>query len=997
MTMRSTSSVLVAAFVAIAAGCSSGVSLGSVTISPATASIGVGKTQALTVTATFSDGSKAAVDTGIAWSSSDTATASVASSGVVTGVKVGTATITAAYSGKSATAAVTVTAPALASIAAAPTTVSLAGGLTKAIVVTGTYDDGSTATLTSSATFSSSAAAYATVSAAGLITAVAPGTATITVTVSGKTATVAVTVTPAALVSIAAAPSSVTLEITKTQALTVTGTYTDGTTPVLTTGVTFSSAPASVATVDPSGLITGVAAGSATVTATSGTSTSTVSVTVNPKTLLSISATPSPLSLPIGLSQTLTVKGLYSNGDNPVLTTGVTFAVTASSPSGSATVGSTSGTVTGVAAGTATVTVSAGGKTTTVNVTVTAATVSSIAIDNTSPVALFVGGQATLTVTGTYSDASTHPFTTGVAFAVTAASPSGAATVGASSGVVAAVAAGTATVTATHTASGKTATVNVNIAAVTLTSITVVPNPITLPKTTGTVTLALTGHYNDGSSGALANASASFSSDASSVAAVSAAGVVTAGVAGTANITVGSASATTVVPATVYDPTSAFVFYGDYDPGVIPLTGFDGSDTVANPVTRDTTVQNNSRASLKIAAGTACAGYIGGYIKSSAPRDLHATNALSFWAKTDTAGASIHNIGFGNDNTSTGTNAFTVESHGPTGSGYAFTTTFTKYYIPSPNPAALTANDGLFYFSGGCPAAGTSFNVWLNDIQFETLSAAQLTSTFGAVSSASTGAPASLSVVVGTPALIGNPAPNTLIYANISVYQVGWANFTYASADATVVTVDGNANVIGKKAGGPVNLTLTFPGTSLSAAIAITVTAPLATPSTIATAPTLAAANVISLFSSTYTNVPIDTWRTSWSTCCNELVDPYAIGSHNVKKYTLHSFVGVEFVATPIDATAQTTFHVDVWSPNPPGRLEIQLVNDPGGPASVIAKYEATSIPTASWIGLEIPISAFSPALTPRNVLKQLLFVAQDAGGGNVNSVIYVDNIYFHK
>jgi hypothetical protein len=464
----------------------------------------------------------------------------------------------------------------------------------------------------------------------------------------------------------------------------------------------------------------------------------------------------------------------------------------------------------------------------------------------------------------------------------------------------------------------------------------------------------------------------------------------------------GSSTATATVTVSSSNPLSALVFWDDYDTGVLPLAGFGGSYTETHPVTRDPTTTNNGRASLEMAVVTgdcqSMGGYIGGYIASAAPRDLHAYNALTFWAKSDVA-ATIDHIGFGNDNTATGTNAFNVESHGPSGTGFPLTSTWTQYFIPIPNPAALTSFSGLFYFSGGCPA--TTYHAWFNDIQFVTLSPSQLVSTFGALNAASTGAPATLAVQVGTPAPIANPGPNTINYASTAAYIVGWAYFTYATTDATVATVDSNGMVVGHKAG-TCTLTLTFPGTALSQTINVTVTAPLAAPTTIATAPTVSAANAISLFSSTYAATSaahgVDTWQTGWSAGNNEIVDPYVITppGHNVKKYTLHNFVGIEFgLAVPantVDATTMTTFHVDVWSPNPPTNLEIQLVDDPGGAPHVnaIGKYEAGTIATGTWVPLEIPLSSFT-GLTSQNVLQQMLFVASGP------TVIYVDNIYFHN
>jgi hypothetical protein len=149
------------------------------------------------------------------------------------------------------------------------------------------------------------------------------------------------------------------------------------------------------------------------------------------------------------------------------------------------------------------------------------------------------------------------------------------------------------------------------------------------------------------------------------------------------------------------------------------------------------------------------------------------------------------------------------------------------------------------------------------------------------------------------------------------------------------------------------------------------------------------------MYGSAYTNVPVTTWSTGWSSCCNNLTNPFDIGTpaHGVLKYELHHFVGIEYPA--LDATTMTHFHVDVWSPNPPGKLQIQLVNHAGG--TIIAVYEAVGIAGETWVSLDIPLSSFSPALTNRTGLDQLLFLALDAGGATSSSVVYMDNIYFHK
>jgi len=86
------------------------VAVTGVTVSPTTLTLSQGKTATLTATVSPST----ATDKTVTWTSSNTGVATVSSDGVVTGVKAGTATITATTNdgGKTATCAVTVKAPA---------------------------------------------------------------------------------------------------------------------------------------------------------------------------------------------------------------------------------------------------------------------------------------------------------------------------------------------------------------------------------------------------------------------------------------------------------------------------------------------------------------------------------------------------------------------------------------------------------------------------------------------------------------------------------------------------------------------------------------------------------------------------------------------------------------------------------------------------------------------------------------------------------------------
>ncbi len=99
--------------------------------------------------------------------------------------------------------------PALTSIAATPLTIPLAVGAAQALTVTGTYANATTATLTSGVTFASDNPGIATVNSAGLVVAVADGTAHITV----SDAAAALSATPVTVTVTAASSTANTLPV----------------------------------------------------------------------------------------------------------------------------------------------------------------------------------------------------------------------------------------------------------------------------------------------------------------------------------------------------------------------------------------------------------------------------------------------------------------------------------------------------------------------------------------------------------------------------------------------------------------------------------------------------------------------------------------------------------------------------------------------------------------------------------------------------------------
>ncbi len=164
----------------------------SVTVSPATADVSVGGTVQLQARAWDSWNDEISGRT-FDWHSSNTARATVSSSGLVRGFSPGQVTITAATGGRSGTATVTVIALPVASVTVEPAEVVMFRKQQRQL--TARVRDANGAELTGrQVTWSSSDDKLATVSATGVVSSHRRGTVTITATSEGVSGTARVTI-----------------------------------------------------------------------------------------------------------------------------------------------------------------------------------------------------------------------------------------------------------------------------------------------------------------------------------------------------------------------------------------------------------------------------------------------------------------------------------------------------------------------------------------------------------------------------------------------------------------------------------------------------------------------------------------------------------------------------------------------------------------------------------------------------------------------------------
>ncbi len=154
--------------------------------------------------------------------------------------------------------------------------------------------------------------------------------------------------------------------------------------------------------------------------------------------------------------------------------------------------------------------------------------------------------------------------------------------------------------------------------------------------------------------------------------------------------------------------------------------------------------------------------------------------------------------------------------------------------------------------------------------------------------------------------------------------------------------------------------------------------APATDPTTAAATPTALAADVLSIYSDAYTPVAGVNLRPEWgqSTQVSEVV----IAGNKTQLYTAFNYEGITF--TPIDVSAMTKLHIDVWTPDLTA-LDVFVL---AGGAEQSVKLTPT---LAGWNSFDINLGDYTTL--DKAAVKELKLVS--TGG----SKVYLDNIYFWK
>ncbi len=414
--------------------------------------------------------------------------------------------------------------------------------------------------------------------------------------------------------------------------------------------------------------------------------------------------------------------------------------------------------------------------------------------------------------------------------------------------------------------------------------------------------------------------------------------------------------------------------------GGLEYNAFGGSDVFAFDLDYEETY-GGTEASMKFAvpdlnspAGT----YAGGVFFVAGGRDLSGYTALTFYAKASKS-ATIDVIGFGND---LGENKFDVSL-----SGLPVNTNWQKYYIPIPDPSKLTAEKGMLYYAEG-PENGEGYTFWIDEVQFENIGLlahpkATMMGDQNLVKLAYVGVDVGIDNVGYAVNL-----PSGVFQSN----NLTTSYFDLVSSNKSVVVIDkdNTINVVGPGLAliqGSVN------GVDASGTLTLNVQGSFGS----APAPAYDAANVISIYSDHYNNVPVDFFNGYWEPFQTTVSEDFNVDGDNVLNYVNFNFVGTQFSNPTIDASTMTNIHFDIFIPGAVGsstNLNIVLRDfgadgtDGGGDDSNISvDYTSADLVQGAWNSFDIPLSG----LTNTSALGLIIYEGTDLPN------FFADNIFFYN
>jgi hypothetical protein len=413
---------------------------------------------------------------------------------------------------------------------------------------------------------------------------------------------------------------------------------------------------------------------------------------------------------------------------------------------------------------------------------------------------------------------------------------------------------------------------------------------------------------------------------------------------------------------------------------------YEGSKLTAFSV--DEEVSYKGSASIRIDVPNANdpeGGYAGGIFRiDGAGRNLTGYDALTFWAKGSQA-TTLAEVGFGED--------FLENKYLTTRQNISLTTNWVKYIIPIPDASRLIEERGMLrYAASGIGAQGSEvgYTFWIDELKFEKLgNIAQPRPTIF------NGNDLTLDTFIGVTSAIRDLGQTFNLGSGLDqTVSASPGYFEFTSSDPSVAEVN-ELGLISVISDGTAVITASLGGVVAAGSLAVKALGSFQ----LAPIPTRNPSDVISIYSDTYTNVPVDFFNGFWEPFQTTLSADFVINGNNMLNYTNFNFVGNQFANPTVDASQKSNVHLNMYIPNSvPSNMDflITLVDfgadraEGGGDDTREQVFFNKAIFVANtWITIEFPIT-----MTNKNNIGLIIY--ENINFSSLRN-FYLDNIYFYS
>ena len=412
----------------------------------------------------------------------------------------------------------------------------------------------------------------------------------------------------------------------------------------------------------------------------------------------------------------------------------------------------------------------------------------------------------------------------------------------------------------------------------------------------------------------------------------------------------------------------------------------------------DQSVSYKGNASMRVDvpnAGNQTGDFAGAILRiDGGGRDLSGFDCLTFWAKA-TQGVVIGEIGFGED--------FYPNKYITTLKNVSFDTSWTKYIIPVSDASKLISEKGMFRYSAGTQGTnGLGYSFWIDELKFEKLG------TIGQPRpSIANGTNLTLNSFIGVTVPITDLREIFNMPSGFDqvVYpSSGYFIFKSSNPAAATVSENGQIKVVGTGSaiitaniGGRLDATtnLFVGGKNSIDSITINSLGNLALPPT----PTRDATKVLSVFSDTYTNVPVTYYNGFWTPGSTTGSADFSVNGNNFLNYTNFNYVGIAMTAPTLDVSTMTRVHFNMYVPSSvPSNFSFLIsiedwganqVDNGGDDTRQQITVTRSQVSANNWVTIDAPLT-----LAVKNNIG--LIIMENINGSSLSN-FYMDNIYFYR